>query len=86
MLIFQSRQEQAYFSTLLPNVDPKSRKEVFGQYKNAMFPYIERTADHEKKTARDVLERAMELGPMVIDRRVVQQAEEELVDNEQEAP
>lgn len=72
MLVLRYRQRQKFYETMLTTVDtsnPDHKKfyeESLEKYKEALFPYINKTAADENQRIRQILDSAFLNGPILI--------------------
>lgn len=72
MLVFRYRQKQKFYEAVMSTIDAsaptmqKYYEEMYNGYRQAMFPYVEKTANVDKQRALQALEAAFAAGPIRI--------------------
>jgi len=71
VLVQRYRSEQDYYRTILiatPPTATKEKNEALDKYRQALYPYVVRTADNSRQRMQAIMEKAYLQGPIRIRR------------------
>ena len=71
ILVQRYRSEQEYYRTILiatPDSATDQKNEALDNYRQALYPYVVRTATNQHKRMQDIMDKAYRQGPIMIRR------------------